>query len=437
MADRASSGSPGSSPGIPRDTPTSPTSPGTRGTSPGTTRTSHDALARAGQAAALTCLAATAIGAVAIIAVLGLTAAWIVLASTIVTLLLYGVHMVVPSWYSALGVLVAGTLTTFLLTALVFEARPSEPGTNTLAVALPIVAMVLVGGTGTVFATLLWSSVGFTVGLGAVYVAGFMASRTPHPNFVALFIFVLSAGAWAAVAWGRGRRRRALSRADGSARHLLEVDRRRVREAASVDQLADVAFAHLGAVGEMSSGEAPRSLRRAIDRDLGDVLGRDWRVAFGAAGATDAATRVARPPSAVEGTDDRRFIWSPDESIAVRTADQLGIEVRVTGDVNDLARLNGPRLRAVDEAIAQCAVNVARHAGVSDADLVIGRSGGELTIAVIDSGVGFDPDEVPADRIGLRTSVISRIELVGGSVRVWSQPGIGTNIVFTLPEGDV
>ena len=54
---------------------------------------------------------------------------------------------------------------------------------------------------------------------------------------------------------------------------------------------------------------------------------------------------------------------------------------------------------------------------------------------MVDSGAGFDVDEVPDDRIGLRTSIKGRIEQEGGSVRIWSRPGVGTTVVLSVPEG--
>jgi signal transduction histidine kinase len=53
----------------------------------------------------------------------------------------------------------------------------------------------------------------------------------------------------------------------------------------------------------------------------------------------------------------------------------------------------------------------------------------------MDSGAGFDLGSVPDDRIGLRTSIRGRIEQEGGTVRIWSQPGVGTTVVLSVPEG--
>jgi hypothetical protein len=40
---------------------------------------------------------------------------------------------------------------------------------------------------------------------------------------------------------------------------------------------------------------------------------------------------------------------------------------------------------------------------------------------------------VPADRLGVRGSIIERMEAVGGSAQIWSTPGGGTSVVLTVP----
>jgi signal transduction histidine kinase len=106
----------------------------------------------------------------------------------------------------------------------------------------------------------------------------------------------------------------------------------------------------------------------------------------------------------------------------------------VSGELAQLGQLAPARLDALDSAVAQCLVNIVRHAGVSSAEVMIGGGNDELTVAVIDTGSGFDESRVPADRIGLRISIRARVEHEGGTVRLWSKPGVGTTIVLTMPR---
>ena len=44
----------------------------------------------------------------------------------------------------------------------------------------------------------------------------------------------------------------------------------------------------------------------------------------------------------------------------------------------------------------------------------------QVTVFVRDRGPGFDPDAVPEDRLGLRQSVVGRMERNGGTAAVRS-----------------
>jgi hypothetical protein len=66
------------------------------------------------------------------------------------------------------------------------------------------------------------------------------------------------------------------------------------------------------------------------------------------------------------------------------------------------------------------------------ADVTVSRdAGGGVRIDARDQGVGFDPGRIPPDRLGLRESVLGRMEDVGGSATVRSAPGRGTTVVLS------
>nr|MDQ2697983.1 hypothetical protein [Actinomycetota bacterium] len=187
-------------------------------------------------------------------------------------------------------------------------------------------------------------------------------------------------------------------------------------------------------------------LRDGIRQDLGLIVGRDWASDHGLSpsdtqGHTHPRGQTAAPgihASAAAGTRASVAASGTQPSPLANTftaAANAGLEVRVTGDPAVLGLLSERRAEALDAAIAQCLVNVARHSGVLEAELALGVSGGEVTVAVMDSGVGFDEAEVPEDRIGLRTSIRARIEQEGGEVRLWSTKGVGTTVVLTVPGG--
>jgi signal transduction histidine kinase len=91
-------------------------------------------------------------------------------------------------------------------------------------------------------------------------------------------------------------------------------------------------------------------------------------------------------------------------------------------------------LAALGAATREALVNAAKHAGVPSADLYTEVTADRVSVFVRDRGKGFDPDEVPADRRGLRDSVTGRLARVGGTAVVRSAPGEGTEVELVLPR---
>jgi signal transduction histidine kinase len=53
-----------------------------------------------------------------------------------------------------------------------------------------------------------------------------------------------------------------------------------------------------------------------------------------------------------------------------------------------------------------------------------------IKILVIDNGRGFRVARIPKNRLGVRLSIIGRVESVGGEVHIDSKIGVGTTIVI-------
>jgi signal transduction histidine kinase len=80
--------------------------------------------------------------------------------------------------------------------------------------------------------------------------------------------------------------------------------------------------------------------------------------------------------------------------------------------------------------IAQEALrNVARHADASTIEVGLRFVDAGLQLSVRDNGVGFDPDLKPARPSLGFASMRQRLSLVGGEVRVSSEPGHGTTVL--------
>ncbi|MBK1787526.1 sensor histidine kinase [Prauserella cavernicola] len=87
-----------------------------------------------------------------------------------------------------------------------------------------------------------------------------------------------------------------------------------------------------------------------------------------------------------------------------------------------------PVALALVRALREALLNVERHAGVAEVDVHVAAEGGGVAVTVTDTGRGFDPAAVPADRHGVRGSLVERMRAAGGSAVVSSSPGSGTTV---------
>ena len=108
---------------------------------------------------------------------------------------------------------------------------------------------------------------------------------------------------------------------------------------------------------------------------------------------------------------------------------EVRIESVIVGDVplDDTAR-------AFLGALREAATNAARHSRADHVDVYVEADDTELVGFVRDTGVGFDPAAIPADRHGIADSIVGRIDRAGGRVVVTSRPGDGTEVEIQLPR---
>ncbi|WP_430645827.1 sensor histidine kinase [Agromyces sp. GXS1127] len=433
------------------------------------------ALASAGHAAGAVCLAAALMVALASVVVDpdpdGISdrqTALIATAMVVVQALLYALVTLNPSVTLTVTYLLGGTAVVFGLTTLVMQPDNGFETTNNAVLAMPRVALLLVGGAGIGSRiAITWAALGWGLGeaaslLGAAIVGGAWA---PSVAAAAALALVVVARVYDSLTRSEGRRGTALHRASQQTRELVI---RHDYELRAIARLHDTALSHLVAIAAAGSGPVDERLRAAIGHDLTLIVGRDWAaehagqsdVALDAAGsATRVGARVggtdgagatspgpavspsaagARTTAESGGADRPRGASAAtsdglDDALAMARAS--GLTVNLSGSPEALARIGPQRRAALEAAVAQCLVNVARHAGVDDVELAIGPGDGEVTVVIVDSGRGFDPDRVPEDRIGLKTSIRGRVEQEGGRARIWSRPGVGTTVVLSVPEG--
>ncbi len=192
---------------------------------------------------------------------------------------------------------------------------------------------------------------------------------------------------------------------------------------------------------EAETQAAARATRsREVDRFIHDevlhtlrsvALDRD---AVPAAQASEHARRLTRllagvpdpaAPVPTAGSDARTDLTATVAEVAARSP----LHVAVTGPrpMSVPPGVGHAFARAVEESLR----NVSRHAGTSHARVRLRRSGFTVSVTVRDEGVGFDPDAVDAERSGVRSSIAERMTDVGGSARVQSRPGHGTEVTLS------
>ena len=153
------------------------------------------------------------------------------------------------------------------------------------------------------------------------------------------------------------------------------------------------------------------ALARRQEREL-----RDW-LAGGDGRSGDESFASALRSAAEEIEDDHR----------------VSIEVVVVGDCG-LDERSEAILGAAREAI----LNAAKHAPEPGPVRVFAEVGEEtIEVFVRDRGPGFDPAAVPADRRGVRESVLGRMERAGGRAEVSSIADGGTEVALSIGRGGV
>ena len=91
-----------------------------------------------------------------------------------------------------------------------------------------------------------------------------------------------------------------------------------------------------------------------------------------------------------------------------------------------------PFRRSLLMAVKEALNNAAKHSEATELLLQIHRRGSGLIVAVQDNGKGFDPAQSKAERNGLN-NMHERLNEVGGTCVLTSQPGKGCRIEFYIP----
>jgi signal transduction histidine kinase/phage shock protein PspC (stress-responsive transcriptional regulator) len=147
-------------------------------------------------------------------------------------------------------------------------------------------------------------------------------------------------------------------------------------------------------------GRTVATLARAQERDL-----RGWL--YGDQGRPETSLAAALKAAAAE----------------VEDAHGVPVEVVTVGDAPVTERLR-PLVLAAREAM----VNAAKHSGADKVDVFAESADRRTEVFVRDRGRGFDQETVADDRLGVRNSIIDRMQRHGGTAVIRSAPGEGTEV---------
>ena len=113
---------------------------------------------------------------------------------------------------------------------------------------------------------------------------------------------------------------------------------------------------------------------------------------------------------------------------AIEVDHEVRVEVVTVGD----AALDDAETTFL-AALREATMNAVRHSNADKVDVYVEVGVDVLTGFVRDTGSGFDPAGVPADRHGITDSIVARIERAGGRATVSTRPGEGTEVEIELP----
>jgi len=117
-----------------------------------------------------------------------------------------------------------------------------------------------------------------------------------------------------------------------------------------------------------------------------------------------------------------------------------GVQVRFQASGFGQQRLPRPVETTVFRIAQEAVTNIARHAQARTATLSLELTNSTVHLSVADDGVGFDVEATLGDPARRRLGIIGmeeRVALLGGTLRITSQPGQGTTVRMELPVGVV
>ena len=127
--------------------------------------------------------------------------------------------------------------------------------------------------------------------------------------------------------------------------------------------------------------------------------------------------------------------WAPAlRFLAQGVSKRANLPIHVETELTD--RLPAPAETAIYRVVQEALNNVVKHSSATEVWITAQKAEGVLRCSVRDNGAGFSVDSIRANgqRRGLGlSSMHERLNAVGGTLRIESSPGNGTQLLMTLP----
>jgi signal transduction histidine kinase len=124
------------------------------------------------------------------------------------------------------------------------------------------------------------------------------------------------------------------------------------------------------------------------------------------------------------------------EQLVANMAYNINVDVRIDGSEEGFSRQS---LISLYRALQEGLTNIQKHSGAHEVRIRINLGDSEAGLYLSDDGRGFDPAILESsggkrhEGYGLQ-GVRERLQLIGGSMELWSKAGAGTTLHVTVPK---
>ena len=315
-----------------------------------------------------------------------------------------------------LGFLALAAAATLGYQLVLYDGDPGILDANVFLVNRPSVALVAVGVMATTaLSGILWTLFALVVATSVSLAASLIADVPFRPGFGPMMVFIIALVAYLTFAAIQRAQRRKVPNFEALEAETLRLARGEDLSRRTTAANHDTVLNDLAILLTTSDTLSEHAIER-LKRDIEELRGAEW----------------IQQTTEIPTGDDEDAMLRNEIMRMVSDFQWQGLSIHVTGYGSGVYKLDRDVAHALVGAMRATFENVLKHSGASVAELELIYTD-DLTVMITDQGAGFDMSAIPADRLGVRGSIIDRMEAVGGSAQIWSTPGGGTSVVLTLP----